>query len=131
MHKAQWQLLRLSLIKGGVPIWRVGRTVAEIQDHYEDLQEEARRAGLSPDQAAADAAARLGDVTALADRYLQCGDLTSGWARSSVVQLCIAGDGWMSHGRYDIAVRWGFAALAAAVFTSTLLLVLRVTIFGG
>jgi hypothetical protein len=131
MHKAQWQLLRLSLIKGGVPIWRVGRTVAEIQDHYADLQDEARRAGLPADQAAADAAERLGDVSRLADQYLQCSDLTSRWARSSVVQLCIAGDGWISHGRYDIAVRWSCAALAAAVFTSSLLLILHLTIFGN
>jgi len=131
MHKAQWQLLRLTLIKGGVPFWRVGRTVAEIQDHFEDLQDEARRAGLTPDKAAADAAERLGDVSRLADEYLQCNELTSWWARSPVMQLCLAGDGWISHPRSDIALRWSFAALAAAVFTSSLLLVLHLSIFGS
>jgi len=65
--------------------------LAELQDHYEDLQDEAQHAGLSHKEAAADAAQRLGDTDRLAARYLQCPELTASWSRLAVVQYCVTG----------------------------------------
>jgi hypothetical protein len=130
MRDSQWQLLKHSLIQGGVPIWRVGRTIAELQDHYYELEEEALRAGLSQDEAAADAASRLGDMSQLANDYLDHADLTTWWGKSQAVQLCAAGasDMWQEHSAS--AARWCFAVMTAALITTTMLLVLHVTIVG-
>lgn len=130
MRESQWQLLQRSLIKGGVPIWRVGRTVAELQDHYYELEDEALRAGLGPDEAAADAASRLGDMSQLADDYLDHAELTTWWGRSQVAQLSAAGAADMWQENSAIAARWCFAVISAALITSILLLVLHVAIVG-
>jgi hypothetical protein len=130
MHNSQWTLLRQSLIQGGVPFWRVGRTIAEFQDHYFDLEAEALRAGLSPDEAATDAAARLGDMSRLADEYLGHAELTTWWGKSPALQLCAAGGTALWREQAGLAARWCFAAMTAALLTSTLLLVLHITIVG-
>jgi hypothetical protein len=130
MRNPQWKLLRQSLIQGGVPVWRVGRTIAEFQDHYFELEDEALRAGLNPDAAAADATARLGDISRLADEYLGHAELTTWWAKSPALQLCAAGGAALWQEQSGLAARWCFAAMTAAVFTATLLLVLHVTIVG-
>jgi hypothetical protein len=131
MHDSQWQTLRASLLKGGVPFWRVGRVVTELQDHCRDLEEEAQSAGLTPEEAVDDAATRLGDMSGLANQYLSCVNLTTWWGRLSVVQVCVVGDTVMFQQQAGIALRWCSAAMGAALFTSCLLLVLHLTIFGS
>ena len=46
MHSSQWNSLRSSLIQGGVPLWRAQRAIAELREHYLDLEAEALDAGL-------------------------------------------------------------------------------------
>jgi hypothetical protein len=130
MHNSQWAGLRRLLVQGGVPFWRIGRTMAEFQDHYTELNAEALRAGLDPQEASVDAADRLGDLSLLADEYVRHAELTTWWGRVPVVQLCIA-EGlcvWEQHSA--VTMRWSLATMAAAVVTASMLLVLRLSIFG-
>jgi hypothetical protein len=130
MHNSQWAGLRRLLVQGGVPFWRIGRTMAEFQDHYAELNEEALRAGLDPQEASVDAADRLGEISWLANEYVQRTELTIWWGRVPAVQLCLA-DGlclWEQHSA--IMLRWSMATMAAAVVTASMLLVLRLSIFG-
>jgi hypothetical protein len=131
MRKSQWQLLHRSLLQGGVPFWRVGRTIAEFQDHYYELEAEALNAGLTREEAAADAATRFGDITLLADEYLGRAELTTWWGRLPVVQLCVIEGAVMWQEQSGVAARWCFAMLTAALLTTILMLALRLSIFGG
>jgi hypothetical protein len=130
MHNSQWKLLRHLLIEGGVPFWRARRAITEFQDHYFDLHEEALNAGLEPAEAAADAAIRFGNVSCIADEYLQCEELTTWWGRLPALQLCVAEGMEVWQEQSANAARWCFAMLAAALLTSILMLVLQLSIFG-
>jgi len=130
MHSSQWNSLRSSLIQGGVPLWRAQRAIAELREHYLDLEAEALDAGLTPADAATDAAIRLGNLPELASEYLGHAELTTWWGKSQVAQLCTASAStiWQEHSGF--AARWCFAMLSGALVTFTLLLMLHITIVG-
>jgi hypothetical protein len=130
MHNSQWKCLRRSLAQGGVPFWRIGRAVAEMQDHYADLVEEARDAGLNREEARRDAACRLGDLEQLAVVYTNQAEL-SGWSgRYAMAQVCVADGLEILGNQSGPAKRWLLSLLAAATLTTTFLFVLKITIFG-
>jgi lambda repressor-like predicted transcriptional regulator len=67
------------LLSGGVAPRHVRRTIAELQDHYVDLHEEAVKRGLSQQSAEADALSRLGKEEDLVAEVLAKPELRS-WA---------------------------------------------------
>ena len=67
------------LLNGGVSSAAVTRTMAELYDHYEDLEAEAIESGCSQEAATSEALARLGDVQVLADEVLRHPEFKS-WA---------------------------------------------------
>jgi len=62
--------LRLQLAMRGCPARAARRIVRESAEHSEDLQRVALTSGLSPAEAAAQAAGQLGDPAMLAERYV-------------------------------------------------------------
>ena len=62
MDMQQKQLMTRALLDGGMPAWRVEHTVAELADHYRDIEEEALAAGLSAEDARREAGKRVGEM---------------------------------------------------------------------
>ena len=70
------------LLEAGVSPRYVSRLAAELEDHYEDLEAEALRFGVPPDEASADAKRRLGAAPAIASEFAKRPELRSWLCRS-------------------------------------------------
>jgi len=62
--------LRTQLLESGVLPGHVARLVSELSDHYDDLEADAMRDGLSREAARKRAAARMGDTTLIVEHVL-------------------------------------------------------------
>lgn len=62
--------LRDRLLDSGVAPRFAARAVAELRDHFEDIEDEAAENGLSSEAAASLATDRLGDIEAIAQQYV-------------------------------------------------------------
>ncbi len=92
MRSAHFAELAENLLRGGVAPRHVRRTVAELEAHLRDLIDELRARGLSPEQAALEARARLGSDEVLAASVLARPELRSWvhrrpWAAFAVVPV--------------------------------------------
>ncbi len=92
MHSAHFVELAESLLHGGVSPRHVRRTIAELEAHLQDLVDELCARGLSPEQAALEARARLGSDDVLAASVLARPELQSWvhrlpWAAFAVVPV--------------------------------------------
>ncbi len=67
---AQFENLKLELLRGGVAPVYVERTIVELCDHCDDLERDAREAGLPADAARSLALAQLGNEQAIAAAVL-------------------------------------------------------------
>jgi hypothetical protein len=79
MHEHRFADVAEQLLRGGMAPSHVRRTVFELSAHFEDLLAEVRAQGLSENDAAAEASARLG-ADAMVARFLARPELRS-WAR--------------------------------------------------
>jgi hypothetical protein len=70
MPDGRFESLRLELLRGGVSRYYVERTIAELNDHYDDLVAVARAAGLTPAEAEQEAQTALGEEHAIARAIL-------------------------------------------------------------
>jgi hypothetical protein len=70
MRDAQFESLRLELLRSGVTPAYVERTILELGEHYTDLESAALEAGLGADEAARVAVAALGNERAIAAAVL-------------------------------------------------------------
>ena len=133
--------LRRGLIRGGVSSASVTRTMAELYDHYEDLEAEALDAGCTPDEASAEAIGRLGSRQALAEEILRYPGLKS-WAfrwpwvpvmlRQLVILTSLASvPVLVVMSRGPVIARWCVSAGLAMLVTGGLLLLLGRMILGG
>ncbi|MGI9236355.1 MAG: hypothetical protein ACR2QZ_03115 [Woeseiaceae bacterium] len=68
-------MLRKRLLESGVAPRHVARLVSELSDHYDDLEAEASREGLSTDRASERARDRMGDTNLIARQVLSEPDL--------------------------------------------------------
>jgi len=71
-----------ALLESGVAPRYVSRLASELEDHFHDLEAEARRFGIPPDEAAADARRRLGASSAIANEFAKRPELRS-WIHRS------------------------------------------------
>ncbi|MSO98280.1 MAG: hypothetical protein EXR11_08695 [Rhodospirillaceae bacterium] len=77
MLHTQFEKLADTLLRGGIAPRHVSRYVRELEDHYADLEREARTAGKSATEAEREALARVGSVDDLARAMLERDDLKS------------------------------------------------------
>ena len=77
--RAEFRHLQRLLLNGGVSSAAVTRTMAELYDHYEDIEAEAIESGSSQEAATVEALTRLGDVQVLAGEVLRHPEFKS-WA---------------------------------------------------
>lgn len=108
--------LRREFLAAGVSPREVRRLIAELEDHFQDLQEEARDAGLVASDATRDALARLGPSALLV---------------KSAVELGL-GDPLIEEvgpvRRTEHLRRWCLAICGSALFTGALLFMLHFAI---
>ena len=73
--------LRTTLLASGVAPKHVARIIAELTDHYEDLESEAMRRGLSREVASRRARERMGDTRVIGQQLLNKYELRCWWYR--------------------------------------------------
>ncbi len=121
MDKQQQQVMANALRAGGMPAWRVTRTIDELMDHYQDIHDEALAAGLSPAEARDEAAQRVGELNTLAEHFLVHNELCD-WP-------VLAGIGHHDYvAESALFRRWCSAVCCSAIATGGLLLVLHLII---
>ena len=89
MRDAQFESLRLELLRSGVTPVYVERTIVELAEHYCDLESAALAAGLSADEAARIAHDTLGNERAIAAAILTHPELLTFSTRHPRVAQCL------------------------------------------
>ena len=138
MHETDFKVLSARLLESGIAPAHACRTISELQDHYNDLVDEAMAAGAEPAEARQKAAHQLGDMDEFVTAMKSCPELKS-WAfrypRLALILYPLACllilpatpvFAGLTH-RLTIA-RWGTSLLLAGVITASILLVLQLTI---
>ena len=139
--RAEFRHLQRLLLNGGVSSAAVTRTMAELYDHYEDLEAESIESGCSQEVATADALARLGDAKVLADEILRHPEFKS-WAfrwvwvpavlRNFLIVTSLASmPVLVVVSRGPLIVRWCVSTGLAMLVTAGLLLLLARIVRGG
>ena len=135
MRKLELGSLKQALIRGGVAHSIVTRTLAELHDHYEDLERESIDAGRSLDEAADEARERLGEQRVIADHVLSRPPLLSwafrwAWVPAVLRQLVVLASittvpVTVIVSRGSVITRWCVSTGIALLLTSGLLLLLQ------
>jgi hypothetical protein len=89
MRDAQFESLRLELLRSGVTGAYVERTILELTEHYCDLENAALAAGLGADEAARIAQSTLGNERAIAAAILARPELLTFSTRHPRVAQCL------------------------------------------
>jgi hypothetical protein len=87
--RSPFEALRHELLRGGVSPIYVERTILELGEHYEDLERDARGAGLSGEDAVQAAQRMLGTEQVLLAAVLARPELLSWSRRWPTVALCV------------------------------------------
>jgi hypothetical protein len=87
--RAQFESMRLELLRGGVSPVYVERTIIELSEHYEDLVCDALDAGLSSEEAARIARTAIGNEQTLAAAVLARPELLSWSRRWPTLAYCV------------------------------------------
>ena len=126
----QFAALRNELLRGGVSPLYVERTIREIGDHYEDLENAAVASGLSPEDAARRALEVLGRTETIAAAVLARRELLSWSHRWPALALFVRSAGAIGAlpvipllyiMRSQELHRWGGALASASVLVGLLL----------
>ena len=136
----EFRALRRELVRGGVAPAMVTRTLAELYDHYEDLESEALASGCPAVDASLEAMERLGSSRVLAREILRHPEFQS-WAfrwpwvpavlRQVVVLTSLASvPVLVVVSRGPVIVRWCVSAGLAMLITGGLLLLLARMLMG-
>ena len=137
---SEFRALRRDLVRGGVAPAMVTRTLAELYDHYEDLESEALASGRSSAEASAEAMERLGSSRVLAREVLGHPEFQS-WAfrwswvpavlrRIVILTSLVSVPVLVVVSRGPVIVRWCVSTGLAMLITGALLLLLARTMIG-
>ena len=139
--RAQFESLKLELLRGGVAPAYVERTILELSEHCEDLENDALAGGLAKSEAARLALAQLGSEQSIAAAVLAQTELlvwTRRWPRTAsclrsaatIVALPGVPVVYCIDRSAEIA-RWGAALGSALILVSSLLACLNWMILLG
>jgi hypothetical protein len=135
MPDEQFESLRLELLRSGVTPLYVERTILELAEHYVDLENAARAAGLCADEAARVASAAIGNERAIAAAVLAHPELLTFRTRYPRVAQCLHSAATIGtlpglpllfciEHRPELA-RWGAAVSVAATLMGSVLAALN------
>jgi len=130
--------LRRYLVKSGITPRHVKRTIAELNDHFEDLQLEARSDGLSAADAYAFAESRIGEHKLIARDMLARTELklwVYRYPRVARIYLPLAyllllpaAPVFAGAENASAIARWGTSLMASAAVTAAMLLLMQIAI---
>ena len=129
-NREPFAALRLELLRGGVSPLYVERTILELGEHLEDLENDALAAGLSDEDAASTARNVLGSEATIAAAVMARPELLSWSHRWPTVALCVRSAATIGVlpaipvlycVRSEELARWGGAVASAVVLVSLLL----------
>ncbi len=137
---SEFRALRRELLRGGVAPAMVARMLAELYDHYEDLESEAVASGRSIAKASAEAMGRLGSSRVLAREVLRNPEFQS-WAfrwpwvpavlrQFVIVTSLVSVPVLVVVSRGPLIVRWCVSTGLAMLITGALLLLLARMMIG-
>lgn len=137
---SEFRALRRELLRGGVAPAMVTRTLAELYDHFEDLEAESTASGCPPAVASAEAMQRLGSRRVLAREVMRHPEFQS-WAfrwpwvpavlRQFVLLTSLASvPVLVVVSRGPVIVRWCVSTGLATLITGGLLLLLARMLIG-
>jgi DNA-binding transcriptional LysR family regulator len=138
MPEQTFAKLRGHLLESGVSPRHVKRTIAELEDHFDDLLLEARSNGLSPTAAATFAQARIGEHELIARNILARTELKRWiyrYPRVARVYLPLAyllllpaAPVFAGAENASVIARWGTSVMVSAAVTATMLLLMQIAI---
>src|SRR5215831_14517444 len=127
--RAQFESLRLELLRGGTANLYVERTLRELADHYEDLERASLAAGCTSEEAAQRARTQLGSAQLIAAAVLARPELKRWTRRWPMFAFCARSAAALgplplpvlyAAGRSDGIARWGGAIGAALLLLCSL-----------
>lgn len=138
MPRPDFATLRVQLLRAGITPRNTARTVAELRDHYDDLEAEERSFGLSAQDAGTLALKRLGDPADIVEQAGRRHELRS-WiyrypclarvvlpvAYVAMAPIAHAPDGIEL---VTVIIRWGACLVLSAAVTSLMLLIMQMSI---
>lgn len=138
MHELDLSRLQEELLRSGVAPRHVRRTVDELNDHYEDLVEQALSEGLDNRSAHSGALARLGEVEDIAQAVRAQPELRS-WAFRfprvaaivyplTFVVLLPAAPVFIGAAHANYLARWSVCLFLSGVVTAAMFLMLQMAI---
>lgn len=138
MPEQSFKELRDHLLTSGIAPRHVNRTIAELNDHFDDLQHEARSKGLSSVDAAAFAASRIGEHEHIARQMLARTELKLWVYRYPRVArfylpiayllLLPAAPVFAGAENATVIARWGTSLMVSAAVTAAMLLLMQIAI---
>ena len=140
-NRTQLDLLKIELLRGGVAPVYVERTLLELREHCEDLENDALASGVDPQEAERRALAQLGSVESIAAAVLERRELLVWQRRWPRTAWCLRSAATLAAlpglpvvyciDRGAEIARWGAAVGSAIVLVSTLLACLNWMILLG
>ena len=138
MLEQSFDELRDFLLKSGIAPRHVKRTIAELNDHFDDLQLEAESRGLSPVDALAFAGSRIGEHKIIARQMLARTELKLWIYRYpriarfylpvAYLLLLPAAPVFSGAENATAIARWGTSLMVSAAVTATMLLLMQIAI---
>jgi hypothetical protein len=130
--------LRNYLLRSGIAPRHVKRTIAELNDHFEDLQLEAGSMGLSTGDASAFAESRIGAHKIIAQQMLARSELKTWIYRYPRIARCYLPVAYLlllpvapvfaGAENASAVARWGTSLMASAAVTAAMLLLMQIAI---
>lgn len=138
MPRPDFNWMRDEMLRKGVSVNVVSRTVAELDEHYSDLESEALKSGMTHIDAAAFAALHLGKPEVLVSEVAQRIELRS-WVfrhpRFARIALPVA---WIfllpvapvfaGVAHFSSIVRWSTCLLLSALVTAAMMLIMQLSL---
>lgn len=138
MPEHTFRYLRNELQDAGIAPRHVRRIVSELEDHLEDLRDEARMLGQTAEEASRYAICRIGDQKAIAERMLDAPELRTWIYRYprvarlylpvAYVLLLPAAPLIAGFANPGIVFRWGAALMLSAAVTAAMFLSMQLAI---
>lgn len=138
MPEGPFDALGRHLLDSGVAPICVRRTIAELDDHMEDLRLEARASGLKGDAEIDYAMAKIGDQKELASQVLARPELKAWIYRyPQIARLCLplayvlllpAAPIFIGVENASVVARWGTSLMVSAAVTGALFLAMQLAI---
>jgi hypothetical protein len=138
MSRPDFERMRDEMLRNGVSARVVTRTVAELNEHFSDLETEALQGGMTASDASAFAACQLGDPQTLVAQVSRRSELRSWMYRYPSLARVILPVAWIvllpaapvfaGVAHFTSIVRWSACLLLSALVTAAMMLIMQLSL---